>query len=338
MSSVKLNLHGVPEDIIFNRIKGFSRVHQTYKTVLYSEYMNKLYNSFANRAFWSKDEFGNDWAVLTINTDMIKQYELATQEPWNAEDEYHQHREGFNQPQFPADPTNPTEVKFSQFTHKKQLAPATRVSSINQVAIYRNKLEELKKSASPKSVRQQKRLALKDIPKIDGGVRVLRKRSMLGEMRDEDDYMYREVRRTPINIRSGRLFGAFFPAEIANGRIYAGPDQQIASYGLNFDLQIKVPYADKCEEPIERKKRQKKKSKRLSLIEEQQEDDGPKFVRRILIPPSLQPDGKAFIDSHEKAIRAAKVVYESLLNRPSLQNDRISDDNNRPPAPRRRSY
>lgn len=318
MTSVVLSRNGIPKDVIFNRVNGFSEVHRTYKTVLYSEYMNKLYHSFANRAFWGRDEFGNRWNVLTIATDIIKEFELQEQQAYYPDDPYHAHREGFNQPQFPADPTNATEVKYSQFTHKKQLAPATTESTISQIAIYRRKLQELKSSVNPKSIRQQKRLALQDIPKIDGGSRVKRDLNWYGE------YTYREVRRTPINIRSGRLFGAFFPAEIANGRIYSGPDQMIASLGLAFRLKIKVPYADNCEKPVQ----QTTSKGGQKVIKE---------VTRVLIVDELNFTGRGFLECHEKAIRAARIVYDNLLADSTKREVRQSNDHKHPPAPRRRS-
>lgn len=335
MTSVVLSRNGIPKDVIFNRVKGFSEVHRTYKTVLYSEYMNKLYHSFANRAFWGRDEFGNRWNVLTIATDIIKEFELQEQEPYYPDDPYHKHRgrestikvkgktktvmtEQFQQPQFPADLSNAAEVKYSQFTNKDQLAPATTESTISQIAIYRRKLQELKSSVSPKSVRQQKRLALQDIPKIDGGKRVKRDLNWYGE------YTYREVRRTPINIRSGRLFGAFFPAEIANGRIYSGPDQMIASLGLAFRLKIKVPYADNCEKPVQ----QTTSKGGQKVIKE---------VTRVLIVDELNFTGRGFLECHEKAIRAARIVYDNLLADSTKREVRQSNDHKHPPAPRRRS-
>ena len=226
--------------------------------------------------------------------------------------------EQFQQPQFPADLSNAAEVKYSQFTNKDQLAPATTESTISQIAIYRRKLQELKSSVSPKSIRQQKRLALQDIPKIDGGERVKRDLNWYGE------YTYREVRRTPINIRSGRLFSAFFPAEIANGRIYSGPDQMIASLGLAFRLKIKVPYADNCEKPVQ----QTTSKGGQKVIKE---------VTRVLIVDELNFTGRGFLECHEKAIRAARTVYDNLLADSTKREVRQSNDHKHPPAPRRRS-
>ncbi len=306
MTKVTVDTLGIPRNVLFNRVRGFGQVHQTYKVTLYTEYFKKLHQSFADRAFWGTDEYGESWDVLEILTDMIKAEELETGQPYNEDDEYNRHRDGMGQPQFNS--TNPK----TAFRNKRQLAPSVTpfkgrsgsigVDAISQVDIYRKKQEQLKMRNNPKSIRQRGREALQGIPKIDGGMRA-------SNFSGQTEY----TQRTPINIRSGRLFAAFFPGEVANNRIYGGPDQTFKLEGLNLEFNInRVPYADDCELPT------------------------PKGKVRLLITKPLEPGGPAFMDCHRMAIHAARVVYDQLLNNQTKREERTSNDREHPPAPRRR--
>lgn len=307
MTKVTVDTLGIPRKVLFNKVRGFGKVHQTYKTILYTEYFKRLHQSFADRAFWGVDEYGESWDVLEVVTDMIKSEELASGQPYNPDDEYNKHRAGMGQPQFNS------EDRRAEFTNKRQLAPsvipfkrrsgAVGIDAISQVDIYRKRQEELKARNNPKSIRQRGREALKDIPKIDGGMRAT-------NYSGRTEY----VQRTPINIRSGRLFAAFFPGEVANNRIYGGPDQTFNLDGLNLEFNInRVPYADECEQPT------------------------PKGKVRLLITQPLEAGGPAFMECHRIAIQAARVVYDQLLNNQTKREERTSNDREHPPAPRRRS-
>jgi len=329
MTKVTVDTLGIPRNVLFNRVRGFGKVHQTYKVILYTEYLKKIHQSYADRAFWGTDEYGNTWKQLSIFTDVIKEEELYTQEPHNEDDAYHDHREGFSQPQFPANMNNPTEERHSRIDHKRKLAPQLRVDAkrhgsegvdmVNQLAVYRERLANYKKYNDPKSIRQRARKALKDMPKIEGGER----KTDFGTPGRSRSY-----RRTPINIRSGRLFAAFSPGEVANNRIYpASPDQTFYLDGLKFGFNVdKIPYAEHVEAGT-----QLSGGVTLGL------DGEPKLVpKRVLIEASLEPGGPAFMDCHRIAIQAARVVYDQLLNNNTKREERSSNDREHPPAPRRR--
>lgn len=326
MTNVVLDDMGIPPDVLYNRVPGFGSVHQTYKSVLYSEYMDRIHRSFADRAFWGSDEYGNTWTQLKPYTDLIKEEEMITQAPYNDDDAYHQHRDGFLQPQFPANPNDPTESQNTQITHKRKLVPMLRndpkrkgmegADTVNQVAIYRDRMDKMKSELNPKSIRQRARLALKNMPKNDGSSRTIRTGGR-----------FFTVRRTPINIRSGRLFAAFFPAEVSNNRIYpASPDQDVYFSGLNFGFSIEnIPYAENVEEGTQ-------------LNGNIPTDEKGKVIRvpkRVLIPKHLEPDGVGFQDCHRIAIQAARRVYDQILAKRQPP-ERESNDIGRPPAPRRR--
>lgn len=321
MTRVVVDSLGIPKRILFNRVRGFGQVHQTYKSVLYTEYFKRLHQSFADRAFWGTDEAGNSWAELEILTDIIKQEEMETGVPYNTlKNKYTKNRDGvtyadekkkkiiaLNLPQMAEDHPN------AKITKKEYLAPevtpfnrtkkAKEFFSTNQLEIYRQRMEASKNALNPKSIRQRARDALKNMPKIDGGDRGT-----------NWNYKNQRVQRTPINIRSGRLFAAFFPGEVANTRIYGGPDQTFELRGLSVHFNVKrVPYSKDCEK------------------------ETPKGVVRILIPESHFPGGPVFMECHWIAIKAARAVYDRLLANNTKQQERSPNDREHPPAPRRRS-
>lgn len=262
---------GIPENVLFGRIPRFIAVRNLYRKVLYETLMEKFQKSYFDRAFWGTDDYGESWHALKVSTELIKNGE-ATEDPRS----------------------NPQVT--GAFTNKRQLSPA-------QLKEYKKKYREVLNSGKKASTANRR--SLKNITLVKGEAQ-----SFVEEQLDFDTGEGEEVEvnyiKTPINIRTARLVGALSPAEIANNRIYAGPDQtfELSEDGLSISFSLaKVPYAEKMEGPYHWDK-----------------EEGT-FYREVFTEAHM----KVIEESHDAAIKEAKVLYLSLLKNP----DKVMPDDNR---------
>lgn len=171
------------------------------------------------------------------------------------------------------------------FPHKRYLSPDQFKQFKDN---YRANIE------AGKAPRTAHRHSLKDIDTVNLGSRV----SFDGTV---------NIPRTPINIRTGRLAAAFSPGEVANNRIYGGPDQNFRLDGLNFHFDVNnVPYADEVQQPIKR---------------------GSGVIQRLLI---TDKHSQGLQRAHNEAIVAARKEYDDLVakqKRGKKTNDNRKTDN-----------
>lgn len=271
------DLLGIPQDVIFGRVPRLMAVRSLYRKVLYETLMGKFQQSYFDRAYWGTDKYGESWHPLKVSTELVKNGE--------AQD----------------DPKSNPQVTGA-FTNKRQLSPS-------QLKEYKKKYKEVLKSG--KSASTANRRSLKDITLVKAEAVSFVEQEIDYDTGEPTDVEYNYVK-TPINIRTARLVGALSPAEIANNRIYSGPDQtfELAEDGLSLSFSLsKVPYAEDMEGPYHW--------------------DGT-FYREVFTEAHM----KAVEESHDAAIKAAKVLYLSLLNNPDKV---IPDDNRRANSTLRRS-
>lgn len=250
---------GIPEDVLYGRVKEYKEVFFLYRKEFYTRFMQKLHKSFYDRALGGTDDYGNWWYELKVMTDIIKLDQIA---------------EGKPNPQFTGNFTNKRQLSPDQFKQYKEN--------------YRKFLEEGKKH------RTSERHSLKFIDGYDRGSRV--------------DAEGNRVPKTLINVRTSRLASALFPGEVANNRIYGGPDQDFTLEGLNIEFSLRrIEYADRVDRGIG--------------------GDGQKIRPRPIFTPSHM---KALREAHDEAITKAREKYDQIRTRMRRNNaDNRNTENRR---------
>ena len=220
----RFNTMRIPKRVLVGDDPKYKSVGAVYRNRFLQRFLQILNASFWLRANGNADDTGEKWEPLKPITEKIKTGQIPN--PFDREYAEENEARGFGEVGVETGP-HVTGV----FTKNQYLTPW-------QQKRYQKQFDKYRKT---KDRYRAKVAALKTVD-MDPDV----------ESRLDRMWGDKEMPRTPILVRTGRLVAATHPGTFSGNRLYAGPDQQIEWNGSEMTFEITVPYADEqdAERPI----------------------------------------------------------------------------------------